>query len=792
MTVRALLVNPPIRLPRSFAHYPTFNTLGLLTAAGWLRAHGVEVQVLDAFTLAPRLALRDDGAAGFRHLGAEVEALAQAARARAGGDGAGLCVVVAVTMFSDMNRPHETLVPQTVAALARALPGATIGLADFHVCGMNYFPYDVEATLRRVPEAAFALVGEAEPTLPALIERLDAGAALDGLPRLGWRDRGGELRWDPTPPEPLRDLDALPLPAFDLLDMDAYFAVLGDAIEADLVHEYHVRERQLPLMTSRSCPFRCRFCTNQVLALPWRAHSVGWVRRAVRELRARWRPDRLMLLDDNINVDRRRFGELVAMLADEGMAWDAVNGFRADRLDREAVRAIRAAGNTKITVSAESGDPELLRDRIGKGLKLGAVVSLARVCEEERVPLQVHYIVGVPGETRAQINRTLEFATELLERHGAWPLLQHAIPFPGTRMYRDCEEAGWFVAPPESISGAVLEEESIVRTPELDPREVVAMKRAAQHLHAAIRRLVHLEVEARCDCRCLTCHCAPGPEAAAAPSREELRARLERARFLGGTELLLGGGEPTLRPDLEEIVGEARALGFERVRLVTNAHGLAARDRARRLVAAGVSGLVVDLHGPDAGLHDAVARSPGAFELTLAGVRRAQRAGCGDVELAVSVTRAGLERLAATVHLASRLGSGGVHLRLPPPGAPAATAGEIPAWAEAKPWLLRALDAGRAPGGVAIQGMPLCLLPERPGALTPSPPWVLRRSRPWRARLPACSGCVAALLCGGFLRPELAPLYGDEPTGGAARSSSRPPARPRRRARRGPRAGTPR
>jgi MoaA/NifB/PqqE/SkfB family radical SAM enzyme len=764
LTVRVLLINPPIRLPRSFAHYPMFSSLGLLTAAGWLRARD-DVAIVDAFTLAPRLALRDDGPGGFRHVGAEVEALARAARARVGDDGDGLCVVVAVTMFSDLNRLHETLVPQTVAALARALPHATIGLADLHVCGMNYFPYDVAATLRRVPEAAFALVGEAEPTLPALIERLETGASLEGLPRLGWRDRGGEPRWDPTAPEPLRDLDALPLPAFDLIDMDAYFLVLGDAIEADLVHEYHVRERQLPLMTSRGCPFRCRFCTNQVLALPWRAHSVEWVRRAVRELRARWRPDRLMLLDDNINVDRRRFGDLVAMLAEEGMAWDAVNGFRADRLDRDAVRAIRTAGNTKITVSAESGDPDLLRDRIGKGLKLSSVVSLARVCQEERVPLQVHYIVGVPGETKAQINRTLEFATELLERHGAWPLLQHAIPFPGTRMYRDCEEAGWFVAPPESISGAVLEEESIVRTPELDPGEIVAMKRAAQHLHAAIQRLHHLEIETRCDSRCLTCHCAPGPEAPTAPTREELRAQMAQARFMGGAELLLGGGEPTLRPDLEEVVRDARGSGFERVRLVTNAHGLAARDRARRLVAAGVSGLVVDLHGPDATLHDAVARTPGAFALTLAGVRQAQRAGCADTELVVSVTRSGLERLPATVRLAARLGSGTVHLRLPPPGAAAAAAGEVPTWATARPWLLRALDAGTAQGSVTIQGMPLCLLPERPGALAPAPPWVLRRARRSRARLPACRGCVVALLCGGFLRPELAPLYGAEPTG---------------------------
>ena len=120
-----------------------------------------------------------------------------------------------------------------------------------------------------------------------------------------------------------------------------------------------------------------------------------------------------MLLDDNINAESTRFPKLVAALAEEGVPWDAVNGFRADRLDRQTIRGIAAAGNTKITVSAESGDPLVLRRSIKKGLKLSSVVKVAKLCEEEGIPLQVHYILGVPGETKAQVNKTLELATEL-------------------------------------------------------------------------------------------------------------------------------------------------------------------------------------------------------------------------------------------------------------------------------------------------------------------------------------------------------------------------------------------
>ena len=674
-------------------------------------------------------------------------------------------MVVAVTMFSDLNRAGETLIPATAAALRRALPQASLGLADLYICGMNYFPWPVEAVLGALPEVDWALIGEAEPTLPALLDRLEAGTSPAGLPRVAHRSGEGAVEVDQRPPAPQPDLDELPLPAFDLLDMERYFAVQADAIEADLVHEYHLVERQLPLMTSRSCPFRCRFCTNQVLGLPWRPRSVERVRHDVRQLRRRYQVDRLLLLDDNINVDADRFRALVAMFADEAMAWDAVNGFRADRLDREAVRAIKAAGNTKITVSAESGDPELLRKVIRKGLKLGSVVRLAKICRQERVPLQVHYIVGVPGERLEQVNRTLEFATELFEREGAWPLLQHAIPFPGTQMWRDCEEGGWFVAPPESISGAILEEQSIIRTPELDPEAVIAMKRAAQHLHVAIQRLTSLEVTDRCPLqRCLACHCQ-GVEVEGEPGRGGLRRQLGWARFLGGRELLIGGGEPTLRADLADLVAEARALGYERVRLITSGHGLAQKGRADELVEAGLSGLVVDLHGPSPDEHDAVTGRPDSFRLTVAGLRRAQQAGLTDLEAVAAITTKNLEVLPATVRLADRLGLAGLHLRLPPPDSPAAAAGAIPPWPEALPWLARALAASR-PGFTSIQGAPLCLWKARPGALVPLPPWLLRRARPQRARHPVCGRCTMLLLCGGFFRPEHRALYGvDEPPG---------------------------
>lgn len=779
--MNVVLVNPPIRLPYAFAHYPTFSTLGLLCNAGWLRHQGHTVRVVDAFTLHERLAIRPDGD-GFRQVGADAADVAAAARDVARSLAGPTALVVSVTMFSEMNRLAENLIPQTAAALRAALPDAPLGLADLHICGMNYFPYDAALALAAIPAADWILVGEGEPTLPALLDRLAAGEPLAGLPQLAWRpdpaDRA-RVTYDPTPSVPLRDLDAFPPPAFDLLDMEKFFSTQADAIRGELVHEYHVVERQIGLMTSRGCPHRCNFCTNQVLGLPWRAHSVAYLSRLLGDLRERYRVDRFLFLDDNINVQKGRFRELVEWMAQAGIPWDAVNGYRADQLDRECVRLIRAAGNTKVTVSAESGDPELLSQVIHKHLKLSSVVKLARTCEEERIPLQVHYIVGVPGETKTQINKTLEFSTMLFELHGAWPLVQHAIPFPGTPLYRECEEKGWFVAPPAEIPGSVLEIESIIRTPDFEPDEVVRMKQNAQYLHRAIQGLVYLDVETRCTSRCLACHCetraarhpqpgaepAPSPAAPTAPTLAELRERLDRALFLGGREVFIGGGEPTLRRDLPAVIALVRELGFERVTLITNAHGLANRAWARKVLGAPgahlVDKLVIDLFGPDAPTHDAVARREGAYVKTLEGVAEAVKAGVTAVEATIPVLRANLAVLAHTVQFACGLGIRHIHLRYPPPDAPAYAAGQVPSWDEAREPLLKAVAVGRRlKAETNVQGAALCLLPEYPDVLVPEPPWRLQPGRAQRVKHPVCRECTEYILCGGFFRPEYEPVYG--------------------------------
>ena len=125
-------------------------------------------------------------------------------------------------------------------------------------------------------------------------------------------------------------------------------------------------------------------------------------------------------------------------------------------------------------------------------------------------------------------------------------------------------------------------------------------------------------------------------------SADAVTGRIRAAVKSGGREIVLTGGEPTLRRDLGELVREARAAGAERVALETNATTLGP-EQAALLAAAGLDRAVVNLAGDGPWL-DAVTRDPGGFERTTAGIDALLEAGV-KVDLQAAIVRSTAERL---------------------------------------------------------------------------------------------------------------------------------------------------
>ncbi|MBM4387303.1 MAG: radical SAM protein, partial [Deltaproteobacteria bacterium] len=721
--------------------------------AGLLEREGYEVAIIDSLYLEKNLNYRHLHGDVF-HVGAELDSVREALKKEKPD-----FIIILLSMFSDVHKLGETYVKQVAEISDEIHPDAVKLCADCYVCGITYMAYDPVKLLEEIPCLDAVVVGEADYKLIETLRSYEEGREPEGIAQVAWRSKYGKGVSNPGNHPPVNDLDSLPYPAFHLLDMERYFSVIADAVRLDLVHEYHSPERFIPLMTSRGCSFSCNFCTQQVLAMPWRAHSVEYLKKMIRHFHSEYAVERFFFLDNNININPQRFVELIKFMAEEGMPWDAVNGYRADFLTDEAIELIKKAGNSKITVSAESGDPEVLQEIVGKRLDLKAIIKVAKKCKQADIPSQVHYIVGIPGETKKQINNTLEFAEMLYEYYGAWPLLQHAIPFRKTDLYKMCDAGGLFSDHPDSVEGFELEKRCLIRTSEFTSEEVMRFKANFRNLIEAMEKTVVIDLGSSCNNRCVHCEIADRL-GKGGKDFEHYSALLKKRKERRAVDMVVTGGEPTLdREMLEKVTREAAELHYERRIVATNGRMFSYKGFALRMAAAGLNQALVSLNSFDPAAHDGITGVRGSFRQTVSGIRNLT--GCGvKVDAAVWITASNLDGLAGTIAFIRRLGVSSIHLRYPAPvGSAANNALAILPYPSALPAVFDAMLSTKD-FDVNLSGVPFCLVPDHlKPRVAPLPFFHFPIYRPQKSKPDECLECTEYISCLGFWRDTHEPLY---------------------------------
>ncbi|MBI5498603.1 MAG: radical SAM protein [Deltaproteobacteria bacterium] len=741
-TSRAVVLLPPLLLSRHFVDYPWLTHLGAYQAAAVLLRRGWRVEVLDGFAR-PRAALVRRGERAW---------LGEPARdflARLRGIRADLAVVA--------GSPFLTVSPgrDWLGRLAAAVPASAgvLAYADMVVGGMHYAEYDGEELLARTGRLDLVLRYECEP----LLDRV--AAAIEG----------GE-----TPPRGVLEnrvafpLDDLPLPAWERMDVPAAFGFLRRVLGTRWRPGPFPPDpaETLPIVTARGCPHGCVFCSKnpglpeprrQYRAVPWaRLEQAidGWVRSmGVR---------RLVVLDEVANLREERFEALLGLAERRGLRLEFPNGLRADRLREAHVRRLRPLASA-LKVSLESASRRVQRRVIGKNLDPAAVERVAAWCAAEKLPLFVHGIIGIPGERRSEIVRTVRTLAGLHRRHGAVPLLQFATPIPGTAMARRC--------PPAAGATADFHEafqHGGVTTSEFDPAFLrQAADVLALHVATARERKVIVNLTYRCNNHCV--FCAVGDRPARDARTADVVEALRRHRDRGFDLLDIDGGEPTLDPELPAVVSAARAMGYRRITVATNGRLLSYPWFADALVRAGVMEVLVSLHAPEAPLQERLTRTAGSFEQTVAGIRNVLAAGGGAVDVGVNTTvvRDNVAALPAMAGFLAGLGVAHWTVQVVTPFG-RARAAHVPSARALRENLSAVLD--RAPAGMRIQviNCPPCLLPgHESAALTDFgkaeramvfvgesgvnlQAWLAGKRR----RDARCRDCVHAVLCPGFYRFE--------------------------------------
>lgn len=270
----------------------------------------------------------------------------------------------------------------------------------------------------------FVIRGEGEIAVTALCRALENNQGLGEVPNLSWRDNGGRIIRNPLGPLiPRNELASFPLPDYSELPAGVYKA--------------------LSIESSRGCAFDCAFCSTSYRR-SWRAMPAeSFVDRLalVMEHVDRVQNPAIHIVDDEFSTNPRRVLAILDHIRRRGMTPQLVYDSRATDLLADGFVANIAEFTHRFLVGAECGYDEGLQ-RAGKKTSCQILESAARKLYEHGISQRADFsfIIGLPWETRTEVEKTIRFAMHLLGNYGVRVLLQWYCEIPGSRLWQEDRE----------------------------------------------------------------------------------------------------------------------------------------------------------------------------------------------------------------------------------------------------------------------------------------------------------------------------------------------------------------
>jgi anaerobic magnesium-protoporphyrin IX monomethyl ester cyclase len=284
------------------------------------------------------------------------------------------------------------------------------------------------------PFVDYAILGEGEVRFPFVLEEIGRGKArnIERIDGIGYR-KNGEIRIHP-PQAFIEDLDSLPQPARELLDLDRYRMR---------------RKRSTMIITSRGCPHGCAYCSAQlVMGTSFRTRTPETIVQEMMECQRQYNIQIFDIEDDNFTFDQERAKRLMDLIiesfGEEKIELSAMNGVSYASLDKELLKLMKRAGFKTINLSYVSTDLST-KERMGRPK---STTEFNKILEEaERVGLHAiaYAILGMPGQTVEEMVDTLIYL--MGNRVLLGPSMYY--PTPGTPLFERCNKEG--ILPPHPI-----------------------------------------------------------------------------------------------------------------------------------------------------------------------------------------------------------------------------------------------------------------------------------------------------------------------------------------------------
>jgi len=304
--------------------------------------------------------------------------------------------------------------------LKREMPGVPIVVGGPLASGWKHH------CLEDCADIDVVVIGEGEVTGAELAGALEAKRDLATVDGLAYRNGGGIKVTAPRAPIP--DLDVLPFPARDLIDIPRYTPPLGTYQRLPAIYLY----------TSRGCNGKCIFCWQLNAEGAYRARSAAKVLEEIDHVYNNYRIKEIRFFDDNLVYDQPRIHAILDGLIERDYDLTFYGSARVDNVDLDILRKMKKAKFWGVLFGVESGVQKNL-DALNKGTTVEQNTQAVKWAHEAGLKTVTPVIFGIPGETYEEGLQTIKWCidndTDVVNFHAL-------SPFPGADLYENVEKYG--------------------------------------------------------------------------------------------------------------------------------------------------------------------------------------------------------------------------------------------------------------------------------------------------------------------------------------------------------------
>ncbi len=272
----------------------------------------------------------------------------------------------------------------------------------------------------------FVIIGEGETTLKELIYKLDKNEIdFESIDGLAFRKDRKTIKTSPR--QILKELDTLPFPAWDLVNIDDYRDIW-------LTHNKYF---SLNIATTRGCPFKCNWCAKPIYGNRYNVRSPKNVIDEIIFLQKSFGVNHFWMCDDIFGLKPGWVQEFRDLVKLNELKFKYKIQSRVDLLLKEdTITALAQSGSETVWVGAESGSQKIL-DAMDKGTTIEEINTATKLLKKNNIRVAFFLQFGYPGETKEDINKTVEMVLNLMPDEIG---ISVSYPLPGTKFFENVKD----------------------------------------------------------------------------------------------------------------------------------------------------------------------------------------------------------------------------------------------------------------------------------------------------------------------------------------------------------------